>query len=168
MEKPISVVEQTQFANIVTRVVVERDGKYLMVQEGKPYIRGLWAFPGGKLDVGEMLTVSAVREIREETGVEVELVGVIGLQYFLWDDRPGFTYELDLLGRAVSIPDTIVTSEEILDIAWKTKEEIHALEEGGKLRNKGHATIAKLLAGDVVLPISAVIEGNAQPPAEVA
>src|SRR6266511_5431501 len=40
---------------------------------------GLWALPGGVQEIGESIEQTAVREVREETGIEVEIIGLVGL-----------------------------------------------------------------------------------------
>ena len=60
--------------------VVIRDGeRVLLVQEGKPVSHGKWNLPGGHLEMGEALREGAIREVREETGLEVEPEGVVGI-----------------------------------------------------------------------------------------
>jgi len=56
--------------------VVERDGHYLigLRPPGAP-LAGYWEFPGGKLQPGETPQAAAIRECREETGLNVEVVG---------------------------------------------------------------------------------------------
>jgi ADP-ribose pyrophosphatase YjhB (NUDIX family) len=39
----------------------------------------LWALPGGAMDVGESIAQTVVREVKEETGIEVEVTGVVGI-----------------------------------------------------------------------------------------
>lgn len=56
-------------------VAIEHDGRILMVQRGDS---GKWTLPGGTLDFGESLPECAIREIREETGLRVELKEVVG------------------------------------------------------------------------------------------
>lgn len=55
----------------VGAVVIE-DGRVLLVRRGVPPSRGLWAIPGGGLNLGESLAQAAEREIQEETGIIIE------------------------------------------------------------------------------------------------
>lgn len=50
--------------------VVCRDGEVILVQRGKAPRQGMWGFPGGHVELGETALDAAVRELREETGVE--------------------------------------------------------------------------------------------------
>lgn len=52
---------------IICGGVVEKDGKYLLVQESKAKCYGKWCLPAGHLDIGETLFEGAIREIKEET-----------------------------------------------------------------------------------------------------
>ena len=60
----------------VTAVVTNEAGELLLVHKTD---NGLWALPGGGMDPGESIAQAAVRETKEETGMDIEVVGVIGL-----------------------------------------------------------------------------------------
>jgi mutator protein MutT len=51
-------------------VAVVRDGRVLLVRRARPPSQGLYAFPGGKVEAGETLEQAALRELKEETGLE--------------------------------------------------------------------------------------------------
>ena len=62
----------------VGAVVVEQ-GRVLLVQRGREPSKGKWSLPGGALELGESLTEGVTREVREETGLDVEAVELIEL-----------------------------------------------------------------------------------------
>jgi mutator protein MutT len=47
-------------------------GRILLVERGREPLKGYWSLPGGVLEIGETLEQGIVREVREETGLEVE------------------------------------------------------------------------------------------------
>jgi ADP-ribose pyrophosphatase YjhB (NUDIX family) len=60
----------------VTAIVPNRDGAILMVHKTD---NDLWALPGGAMDVGESMADAVIREVKEETGVDVEVTGLVGI-----------------------------------------------------------------------------------------
>src|SRR5580704_283208 len=62
----------------VGAVVVEQ-GRVLLVRRGTEPLKGQWSLPGGILEVGESLTAGVVREVREETGLAVEVIELVEL-----------------------------------------------------------------------------------------
>lgn len=59
--------------------VVVKDGRILLVRRGQEPLKGRWSIPGGLLELGETLKAGVVREVREETGLEVEPLELIKL-----------------------------------------------------------------------------------------
>ncbi len=62
----------------VGAVVVDR-GRVLLIRRGTEPLKGQWSLPGGMLEVGESLEAGVVREVREETGLTVEVVELVEL-----------------------------------------------------------------------------------------
>ncbi|MFJ6211894.1 NUDIX domain-containing protein [Streptomyces sp. NPDC092296] len=56
-------------------VVTDGEGRILLQRRTD---NGLYALPGGTMDLGESLPGTAVREVREETGLDVEITGLVG------------------------------------------------------------------------------------------
>jgi ADP-ribose pyrophosphatase YjhB (NUDIX family) len=75
--------------------VLDQD-RILLVQRGRDPGRGLWAVPGGKVDLGERLVEAAVREVQEETGLSVEIGELIWAGEHISDE--GHIVLIDYLG----------------------------------------------------------------------
>lgn len=74
---------------MVVVALVQEAGRVLMVQESKPRVAGTWNLPGGRVEPGESVLDAAVREVREESGLEVELTGLLFLDQVLSDHAGG-------------------------------------------------------------------------------
>jgi len=59
--------------------VVVHEDRVLLVQRGTEPLRGRWTIPGGLIDVGETLREAVIREVKEETGLDVEPLELIEL-----------------------------------------------------------------------------------------
>lgn len=57
-------------------VVPDRDGRILLTRRRD---NNLWTIPGGAMEPGESISQTAVREVKEETGVDVEVVSLVGI-----------------------------------------------------------------------------------------
>jgi 8-oxo-dGTP diphosphatase len=66
--------------------VVEHDDRFLIGQRPPGVVlAGFWEFPGGKIYEGESAEDAAVRECREETGIEIEALGTYGERLQMYD-----------------------------------------------------------------------------------
>lgn len=64
---------------VVASVIIEHDGRLLLQQRAMEPSRGLWTFPGGFLEVGETPEEGAVREAKEEVGLDVTVRSLQGI-----------------------------------------------------------------------------------------
>ncbi len=71
--------------------VILRDGEVLIVRRANPPLQGEWSIPGGALDLGEKLRDGVAREVREETGLDVEVGPVLDVFDSIFPDSEGRT-----------------------------------------------------------------------------
>ncbi len=111
---------------IIVGGIIEKDNQYLFIQEGHGHCKGLWNNPAGTLDAGEILVEGAVREIKEECGLDVELTGVCGFggAKFPNDAFVYICFTTRIIGGEVKID-----GNEILDARWFSYEEILHMKE---------------------------------------
>lgn len=84
--------------------VVWRDGQVLLVRRANPPRRGEWSLPGGAQEIGETVFEAARREVREETGITIEVLGLVDVVDSIHRDEDGrvrYHYTLaDVFARA--------------------------------------------------------------------
>lgn len=114
---------------IVAGVVIKKDDKYLLVQEKQPKAYGLWNLPAGRVDVGDTIEQTAVKEAKEESGYDVELIRKIDIYQESASEPPKHAFEAKIVGGELKIPE-----DELLDARWFTFDEIKSMKE--KLRGE--------------------------------
>jgi ADP-ribose pyrophosphatase YjhB (NUDIX family) len=89
----------------VGTVITSADDRIVLVRRAIEPGYGLWVFPGGYVDRGEELTVAAVREAREEAGLQVRLDGLINI--YSYPARPIIivVYRASIVGGELAIDD---------------------------------------------------------------
>jgi ADP-ribose pyrophosphatase YjhB (NUDIX family) len=112
--------------------LVELDGSYLLVREGKPSARGRFNLPAGKPEVGETLVGAAVREAKEETGLDVTVEHIVGL-YHCPQTSEGFGVVNVVFASSV-IGGKIATSDAHPEVRYFTRAEVADLAARRLLR----------------------------------
>jgi len=84
----------------VGAIVFDQEGRVLLVERGRPPGQGLWSVPGGRLEPRETLAQAVAREVREETGLIVE-VGTLACVVERFGDDYHFVL-LDYFARITS------------------------------------------------------------------
>lgn len=83
--------------------MTDRDDRPVVIIERDNEPKG-WAFPGGFVDMGETVEAAAVREAREETGLDVELVELLGVYSEPGRDPRGHTVSIVFVAQASGEP----------------------------------------------------------------
>ncbi len=128
--------------------VVVRDGDVLLTRRTD---NGLWCLPGGAMDPGESAAEAMIREVREETGLEVEaarLVGVYSSPDRVTRYRDGNTHQFVALCFAATIVGgELGLSDETTATAWVRPDEL----DGYDIMENHRERIDDCLAGRVAV-----------------
>ncbi len=127
-------------------VVVRLGHRFLLTQERK--YGSTWSIPGGRVEPNESLANAAIREVFEETGVPVQLDGILRIEH-----TPGEHCRVRVLFTGTPIDDTApkqTADDESLRAAYLTLQEIRKLP----LRGAELATLLEsVVAGRQVFPL---------------
>lgn len=107
--------------------VIVRDKEILLVKRGTEPSRGKWSVPGGSIEWGETLAEALKREIREETGLEIEIIKLIGVTDLIVDSKPSYHYVLiDYLARPVG--GNLTPGSDVMDVRWVSVDNLSDYE----------------------------------------
>ena len=68
------------FVKLTADIIIEfDDGSIILIKRGHAPFQGEWAIPGGKMDGDESIEETAIREAKEETGLDVSLTRIVGV-----------------------------------------------------------------------------------------
>jgi 8-oxo-dGTP pyrophosphatase MutT (NUDIX family) len=111
--------------HVTVAVVVERDGRFLMVEEEAELGRVVYNQPAGHVETGETLEQAAVREALEETGWEVRITAFLGLYVYTPPFNRDITYyRACFLAEGVRHHAQRRLDEGILRAVWLDRDEL--------------------------------------------
>jgi 8-oxo-dGTP diphosphatase len=114
---------------VAVGAIVVRDSRVLLIRRGQPPSEGLWAIPGGRVELGETLQEAAEREIKEETGLTIRARNPIYTFDVILRDEGGrvrFHYVIvDLLADYVS--GALQPGDDALEARWVSRGELGEL-----------------------------------------
>ena len=82
---------------LVVSTSILQEGKVLMIKENKPIVKNKWNFPSGRVEKGEDILAAACREVKEETGLDVNLTHTTGIYNFASSTDHQSSYSILLL-----------------------------------------------------------------------
>jgi ADP-ribose pyrophosphatase YjhB (NUDIX family) len=120
--KPNSIVAA------VTVFVLDDYGRVLLIRRTD---NGLWAIPGGAQDFGEYIAETAVRETREESGIDVEVTGIVGIytnpNHVMAYSNGEVRQQFSICFRARYLAGEPTPSSESSEVRWIARQELDEL-----------------------------------------
>jgi ADP-ribose pyrophosphatase YjhB (NUDIX family) len=130
----------------VNVVVVNDAGEILLIRRTD---NDNWAVPGGAMDLGESLPAAAVRETLEESGIEVEITGLVGIytdprHVILYTSNGEVRQEFSVVFTARPLGGEPTPSDESREVHWVPPDAIGSLQMDRSMRMR----IEHYLAGN--------------------
>lgn len=124
-----AMIANFPFPVIGVGAVVWKDDKVLLVKRGNPPRKGSWTLPGGKQQIGETIHQAVIREIREETGIEmtvIDVAAVVDLMDRDEQDRVVYHYTvIDVVAEWLS--GEAVAGDDAAAVRWAGQDDFSAL-----------------------------------------
>jgi 8-oxo-dGTP pyrophosphatase MutT (NUDIX family) len=123
-------------------LVMDDEGRVLMQRRADS---GNWSLPGGVMEIGETIGQAVVREVREETGLDVELTGILGVytdpRHVIAYDDGEVRQEFVIGFTARPIGGQLRGSDESTEVRWVRMSELAGMQvhESVRLRIAHHA-----------------------------
>jgi 8-oxo-dGTP diphosphatase len=115
---------------LAVSAAIFRDGKVLIVRRGRAPAKGLYTLPGGGVELGETLEQAVIREIREETALEIEPVELVGFHQTIARDSSGRVERHFVILPFVAryIAGEIALNEELSEAHWLKPEALSEMK----------------------------------------
>ena len=124
---------QPSHPQLAVSAAIFRDGKILLVRRARSPGQGFYSLPGGRVEFGESLHAALHREVDEETGLKIEIMGLAGWREVLPGDAGGGHY-LIMSFAARWIAKEPLLNEELDDFKWLAPDAIGDLGVTGGLQ----------------------------------
>ena len=119
----------TRIVPAASAVVTDEDGRLLLAKRTD---NNLWTIPGGTMKPGETITETAVREAKEETGLDVEVVSLVGIysnpQHVVEYSDGEVRQQFSVCFACRPIGGELATSDETSEVGYFSLDEIKAME----------------------------------------
>lgn len=117
---------------LAVSAAIFRDGKVLLVRRARSPALGFYSLPGGRVEFGESLHDALRREVSEETGLKIEIIGPAGWREVLPSSAGGGHYVI-ISFAARWIANEPQLNEELDDFKWVASEALGGLKLTGGL-----------------------------------
>jgi 8-oxo-dGTP diphosphatase len=110
-----------QRPQLAVSAAIFRDGKVLLVRRARPPAKGLHSLPGGRVEFGETMARALHREVAEEVGLTVEIVGLAGWREVI-PAQPGQGHFVVMSFAARWVAGEPVLNDELDAFSWVAPE----------------------------------------------
>ncbi|MCS7098334.1 MAG: NUDIX hydrolase [Candidatus Methanomethyliaceae archaeon] len=117
-------------------ILVIDNGKVLLIKRGNDPNKGLWSIPGGMVRLGESPEEAAIREFKEETGLDAIIEDLLGVfNVVIRDDKGKIKYHyvvIDYLGKVIG--GMLKPGSDVLDAKWFEINELSKIQTSATLK----------------------------------
>jgi ADP-ribose pyrophosphatase YjhB (NUDIX family) len=115
---------------LAVSAAIFRDSRVLIVRRARPPAHGLYTLPGGGVELGETLEQAVIREVREETALDIAPVDLVGYRQAIARDGAGRVerHFVILPFAARFIGGEISLNEELAEAHWLAPADISSLK----------------------------------------
>ncbi|MBN2534725.1 MAG: NUDIX domain-containing protein [Spirochaetales bacterium] len=101
-------------------IIVDNHGRYLLIKEAKEECKNTWFFPAGRIEKNESIINAAIRETKEESGIDIRPEGICLIDHIPKDNWMRFT----LLARPTGGKLKTFSDHHSLEAGWFTADEV--------------------------------------------
>ncbi len=141
--------EYPKYPIIGVGVVVTSPLGILLIKRTNPPGVGKWSLPGGAQDTGETIEQTALREVREETGLKIDYLGLVDvIDSIIKDDQGEVQYHYTLIDVAARVHEEqdgreLCAGDDADDAKWFSRDQLDALNLWSETIRVIDASIAK-------------------------
>jgi 8-oxo-dGTP diphosphatase len=114
---------------VAVGAIVWKEDRVLLIRRGRPPRQGQWSIPGGRQEAGETVRQAVIREIREEAGIEIDILDIAAVVDLIDREdgelRHHYTV-IDMLAEWRS--GEAVAGDDALEVAWLRESDLAALD----------------------------------------
>ena len=111
----------------VGAVIIE-EGQLLLVRRGRGAYQGYWAVPGGRQRRGETMREAVVREVREETGLTIEVGSVVWAGDILDEEQPPTYHYVVVDFAATRTGGHLEAGDDAAEVRWVPVDDIRSMQ----------------------------------------
>ena len=110
-------------------LVVNSSGQWLVVKKRYGGLHGKWSLPAGFVQGNETIDQAALREVKEETGIDCELIGMIGFRSGVIREEISDNMAIFLLKAIDEIQPVVAQLSELYEAGWQSPADLSTDEE---------------------------------------